>query len=214
MSKGLSKVVKIIFGIIGLFVILGLIGSVTLMTQPTITGEMIEPLTEEEAQPTTTTPPKQELITISLSDMFPTRNDIPTEFTFDKTEDIIINAAGFESGKRLSISKIVGTVVMGGIFIDFDIYRFSTIDDAEAYYNSIVNEVKSAGGYSELSVSVAPASKCFAYKEEYGFEAKFGISNCVKRNVVFITSVTASQTYERVDSYTKDMTKIFDGKIF
>lgn len=43
MPKGLSKIVKIIFGVIGLFAILGLIGSLTLMTQPTITGKMIMP---------------------------------------------------------------------------------------------------------------------------------------------------------------------------
>ena len=208
MSKGLSKIIKIILGFFGLIIVFGIIGSLMIPTGPT--GRVTESFPEEETQMTTTT---LQLITKSLSDMLPTRNDIPTEFTFDETEDVTIDVNGFESGKRLSISKIVGQVVSGIIYISFDAYRFSTIDDAEAYYNSIVNEVKSAGGYTELSVSVAPASKCFAYKQDYGFQARFGISNCVKRNIVFTTLVTTTQTYEKIEGYTKDMTKLFDSRI-
>jgi hypothetical protein len=171
----------------------------------------------------TCTPPIQELITKSPSEMLPTANELPTEFSIGEIEDITKespvlktrNAVGFESGKGLSIDKykIVGSSFYDAVLVQFGIYKFSSTNHADSFFDTVVDEVKSEGGYTKLSFST-PHAGCFTWKIDHGFEVKFGESICQRKNVIFWTSVTMQNTYKQPDDYVKDMANIVDKKVY
>ncbi len=146
------------------------------------------------------------LITKSLDDMLPVRSDIATEFTIGKIKDVNLTAAGFESGKKLSATKRENT--MGVIVVEYAIYKFSTIDYAKSYYDSIVDKTKETGGYKEISIY-----HCFAYRKDYGLQANFGESICQRNNIVYSAYITSQYTLESVDDHLRDATKLLGSKV-
>jgi hypothetical protein len=161
---------------------------------------------DQNASPSGTQGTTTTTLTKSVIDMLPSRAEIPTVFTIDETKDVTTNATGFESGKLISTSKLEGST--GMIWVDYSVYKFSTSGYARAFYDSRINEIKQGGGYEEISIS-----GCFAFKEDYGFENKFGTSICLKNNVVYIVDATASRTYKGIDSFLKDATTILANKV-
>lgn len=147
----------------------------------------------------------QSTLTKSPKDLLPTREDVPTEFKTGSVRNITINATGFESGNIIDFHKLEGTY--GLIEVEFKIWKFSSVEDAKTFYSNKVNKIKEAGGYTKLKSNVK--AECFAYKEEYGFVAKFGENFCIKENVIFSIYITTANTFERVDSYVNDMAKIW-----
>jgi len=163
-----------------------------------------------DTQVPTTTPPTTTLITKSVDEMLPTRAEIPTEFTIGKIENATMATAGFESGGKLStykIGEIVGTIAEV-IDIKYTAYKFSSTDNAKLYYDNKISEIKQTGGYREIDVY-----NCFAYKKDYGFQASFGVSICLKNNIVYSVHVTSANTFESVDDYLKDATNLLNRKI-
>jgi len=79
----------------------------------------------------------------------PTRNDLTTEWVIGSRENESINATGFTEGIRLSLAK-VGTISKG---FAVSVYRFSSANDADAYFGGIVYSWKNRGGYKEVSTS-------------------------------------------------------------
>lgn len=146
------------------------------------------------------------LITKSLNDILPVRSDIATEFTIGKTKDVNLTATGFESGKELSATKMENSV--GFIVVNYAVYKFSAIDYAKLYYNSIVDKTKETGGYSEISIY-----RCFAYRKDYGLQANLGTSICQKNNIVYSVQVTSKYSSESVDDRLRDATNLLGNKV-
>lgn len=154
------------------------------------------------------------LITKSTDEMLPTREDIPTEFVMDDIKDVELATSikGFESGKSLSASKLVGTFAPGLIVVHFKVLKFLSVDDAKEYYGSKVSEIKNDGGYTELNIKT-DNSDCFSWKQDYGYDARFVTSICQNNNIFYEVFVSASQTFENPDSYLKSMLPVIDAKI-
>ena len=159
---------------------------------------------------------KEFIITKSPEEMLPSRSEIPTEFTMGAIEDMrffkIPN--GLEAAKTISLNKIVGRYIIGMIVADLSVAKFSTSDDAEAYYQKVVDKVKKEGGYSKVNVHVSPITKCFSFSQDYGFTASFATSYCHKANVYFEVQITATQTYEKPSKYLQSMVSIIDKKAY
>lgn len=155
------------------------------------------------------------LVTKSPEEILPTREEIPTEFVMGEIDDIELSEipSGFESGKLLSIYKTVGRFVIGVVLVDFDVYKFSTISDAEAFYTEKVGNIKNTGGYTEASIPVSSGTTCFSWTEDYGFEASFAGANCQKANVYYLVVVTTTETYEKPYKYLSNMVFLVDNKI-
>ncbi len=165
------------------------------------------------------------LISKSPDEMLPTPSELPTEYSIGEKEDItkesqIITSKnvreGFDSGKRFDISQY--EIGMGGysvtdyIEITFGIYKFDNQNYASDFQGIIINEIKSEGGYSELSV--ASDAECFAWKQDYGYSGgRFGESICYRANVVFWTSISIVNSFKQPDSYLNEMTEIVDNKV-
>lgn len=160
------------------------------------------------------------LITKSPNEMLPLSSELPTEYTIGEKKDITKESEiivsknaqeGFDSGKTLLISQYkVGTyTVTDYIEVTFGIYKFDNPNYASNFKNKVMNEIKSEGGYTELSIS----SECFAWKQDYGYEARFGESICNRENIIFWTSVTLTNSFKQPDNILEDMTQILDRKI-
>jgi len=162
-------------------------------------------------------------ITKSPESMLPLVSELPTEYSMEEKKDITNESStitsrnaeeGFDSGKRLSISKYkVGTyTVTDYIEITFGIYKFDNPNYASDFQKKVSESVKNSGGYEKISVS--SDAECFAWTEDYGYGGgRFGDSICVRSNVVFWTSVSITNSFKQPDSYVKDMTKILDRKV-
>jgi hypothetical protein len=74
--------------------------------------------------------------------------------------------------------------------LDFHVYRFSNVSSAEAYCSRVINQIKSEGGYTEVSISGA-----FAVVYDYDTLEK-GVSWGVINNIVFKVEVYTGQIVE------------------
>lgn len=161
-----------------------------------------------------TQPPTDTLITKSLDDMFPSRGEIPTEFTIDSLQDldikVIPSSVGLESAKLMAISKLEGTY--GLIGVNIDIYKFSSIENAKLYYDTFVNGVKQEGGYTEINMPTTKAT-CFGYELDYGIQAKFVTGVCRNKNIFFMVEGTSSNTLKSSESYMKDIVRNIDKRL-
>lgn len=156
-----------------IIVILGIIGAMFGPTTPT--GKITE------TQPSgTTQAQQQQLVTKSVFEMLPTRNDLSTEWQFSGNGiSETINATGFDSGALMSVRKM--DVVPTQVIIH--IYKFDSIDNANNYYQTNINSEKQSGGYKEKSTSMVNAS-CYAGEQEM-MAGSTSFIYCIKNNVVF-----------------------------
>lgn len=68
---------------------------------------------------------------------------------------------GFVEGKTVNYNKIFsGDSIMN---LRFSVYRFSNVTSAEAYCNEEIDEIKSEGGYTEVTMP-----EVFAVVVDYG----------------------------------------------
>jgi hypothetical protein len=149
-----------------------------------------------------------------IENLFPTRAEIPTEFTIDKERDlessnIAHNPANLEEAKMKSISKLES--YSGIIAIDMYIYRFSSNSASKSFYDLLVNGMKEGGGYSNMGVSLK--SNCFAFTQDYGASGRFSTIWCYNENLFFIVEGTSANTLKKSDSYAKSMAEIIDKNI-
>ena len=159
------------------------------------------------SSPTTSTLQK------SLVEMFPKREDIPTEFRTDTPHNITFQEypEGFIEAVRIKPTKIVGT--SGLIEIDFNIIKFDSEQNARKYHTDFVDRIKKDGGYTEIDIDVPSKAECFSFTEDYGYEARFATSNCLKGNLEYQVLVTSTYTLEKPQKYLKDMMILLDNRI-
>ncbi len=166
-------------------------------------------ITRSPEQSPVTTNKAATIIIKSVDDMLPTRSEIPTEFTLDGKNDVNLTVSAFESGKVLSTSKLAGSI--GMVFVNYNLYKFSDMESSNAYYQSEVDRIKNLGGYTEIGNPIS--SKCFTFKEDQGFQARFATNLCIEKNIVFEIGVTSSNTIESPTSYMNSASKTLANKI-
>lgn len=118
--------------------------------EPTSESTTPEPTAEPTLEPTTEpeTPTEPSSITKPLSELLPTRQDISTEWVIGSLEnETTIIATGFMDGVAQGFTKSGLDVTRTTI----QVYRFDTSDNAKDYYDDIVGNVLSEGGYTEVS---------------------------------------------------------------
>jgi len=165
---------------------------------------------------------KNNIITKSPESMLPLPSELPTEYSIGKKEDILGNSTiitsrnaqdGFDSGRQMHLSKytLLGSSVMDVVQITFGVYKFNNSDFAYQFQNKVVQKVINGGGYEKVSVSAD--AECFAWKSDYGYDARFGNSICYNKNVVYWVDVTIQESIKQPDSIIKEMVKIIDRKV-
>lgn len=149
----------------------------------------------------------------SLVEILPKREDIPTEFRMGTPYNMTLRATpeGFDSAVRIDATKIVGSA--GLIELDFNIIRFDSEENARKYYVDDTNRIKNEGGYTEIDIEVPSKAECFSFTEDYGYDARFAISDCLKGNLAYQVVVTAAYTFEKPQKYIKDMITLLDNRI-
>jgi len=136
---------------------------------------------------TTAAPKTQTLVTKSPLEMLPTRDDLSTEWVImygsgQSLDEIPYeeNATGFVSGASTQLTKVEATSYVGVAAL---IYRFNSVENANNYHQTKVNQYKQVGGYTELPISGMGAD-CYGGKTPYGSISLISIY-CVKNNVAF-----------------------------
>ena len=163
------------------------------------------------------------VITHSLEDMLPSPSELPTEYSIgekiDITKESLVIASrnaqeGFDSGKTLFISKYktTGYSVTDYIEVTFGVYKFDNSDYASNFQNKIVESIKSEGGYTELS-SLSNV-ECFASKTDFGYGGKSAGNICHRKNIIFWTDISMSNTFKQPDNYLEEMNAILEKNIY
>ncbi len=129
-----------------------------------------------------------ELITDPLEDLLPSREDIPTQWHTGSSSNTSIQEPGFLEGKTVSYNRIFGDTDVMVLYIS--VYRFSNATMANEYCDKEINEIKSEGGYSEITISGV-----FAVIIDYG-TLEEAISWGVTSNIVFTVKVINTYYYE------------------
>ena len=168
MRKKLGKIVS------GVMVLLGLLG-------------LLLPLVKAE-----------ELITNPLDELLPPRiydpGHDPTyplqepEWYYGSSWIETLSEPGFEEGKAVGYYKRFFD--HRDMFVEFYVYRFLNVSSAEAYCTREINQIKSEGGYTEVSISGAFAVTYYYDTQEIG--VSWGVIN----NIVFKVEVITGQIME------------------
>jgi len=123
----------------------------------------------------------EDLITAPLDELLPSRDDIPSEWWTGGSWNVTLSESGFVEGKAVGYYKEFGEY--SEMDVDFCVYRFSNVSSAEAYCDKEINQIKSGGGYTEISILGA-----FAVVYDYGTEEE-GMSWGVINNIVYKVEV-------------------------
>jgi hypothetical protein len=91
------------------------------------------------------------IVTKSVGELLPTREELPTEWIFSRKTNISINATGFLEGVELVTAK---QELLGGAGATIRIYKFNTTGDAEKYYMNMLTILREKGGYKEISTNL------------------------------------------------------------
>jgi len=133
---------------------------------------------------------------VSLDGMLPSKNDDPKsypvlqepEWYFGTSWSENLSAPGFVDGRGVEYYKRF--YAHSDMSVEFYVYLFSNVSSAETYCNTEINQTKSDGGYTEVSISGA-----FAVVYDYGTQ-EIGVSWGVISNVVFKVEVYTANIVE------------------
>ncbi len=129
---GISRRTVIAVSGIAVFIFLVLMGfSASLQRQPT-------------SQTTT-------IIERGAGELFPTREELPTEWKISSRSNISLNATGFLEGVEFVIVK---QDIVGGAGARIKIYKFNTPIIADEYYVAKITQLRAEGGYKEISTTM------------------------------------------------------------
>jgi len=224
-SKEIKKNWFVKHWIISIFlglIVLGMIGSMFEgNSKLDLTGKVINDNSNNNVINLGSSQGDNSLITKSPDEMLPVAGELPTEYSIGEKEDITKDSSaivsrnaqvGFDSGKILSISqyKVGAVTVTDYTEVTFGIYKFDNSNYASNFKNSVMNEIKNEGGYTELDL----LPECFAWKQDYGYSGgRIGESICDRGNIVFWTSVSLTNSFKQPDNILEDMTEIMDKKV-
>jgi len=139
----------------------------------------------------------EELITNPLDELLPPRIDNPghdptnplqePEWYYGNSWSETLSEPGFVEGRAVGFYKRFFDSDMS---VEFYVYRFSNVSSAEAYCSREINQIKSEGGYTEVSISGA-----FAVVYDYDIQ-EIGVSWGVINNIVFKVGVYTESIVE------------------
>ena len=137
----------------------------------------------------------EELIT-SLDGLLPSKQDDPAtypvlqepEWYYGISWSENLSAPGFVDGRGVEYYKRF--YAHSDMSVEFYVYLFSNVSSAEEYCNREINQIKSEGGYTEVSIS-----DVFAVVYDYGTQ-EIGVSWGVISNVVFKVAVYTANIVE------------------
>jgi hypothetical protein len=140
----------------------------------------------------------EELITNPLEELLPPRDEThfydPTnplqepEWYYGNSWSETLSEPGFVEGRAVGFYKRF--FAHSDMSLEFYVYRFSNVSSAEAYCSREINQIKSEGGCTEVSISGA-----FAVVYDYGIQ-EIGVSWGVIYNVVFKVGVYTESIVE------------------
>lgn len=133
---------------------------------------------------------------LSLDGMLPSKSDNPATYPVLQEPDWYfgiswsehLNETGFIDGEAVEYYQRFRA--HSDMSVEFYVYLFSNVSNAEAYCDRMINQTKSNGGYTEVSVSDA-----FAVVYNYVTQ-ETGISYGVIGNVVFKVAVYTANIVE------------------
>ena len=103
------------------------------------------------------------------------------EWYYDNSWTETLMEPGFEEGKARAFYKRF--YLYSDMSVEFYVYRFSNISSAEEYFNKEINQIKSEGDYTEVSIYNA-----FGVKFNYDIQ-EVGVSWGFINNIVFKVEV-------------------------
>lgn len=140
----------------------------------------------------------EELITNPLDELLPPRIDNPghdptnplqePEWYYGNSWSETLSEPGFVEGRAVGFYKRF--FAHSDMSVEFYVYRFSNVSSAEAYCSREINQIKSEGGYTEVSISGA-----FAVVYDYDTQ-EIGVSWGVINNIVFKVGVYTDHIVE------------------
>jgi hypothetical protein len=139
---------------------------------------------------------RAEGLIVSLDGMLPSKNDDPLTYPvlqepqwyYGNSWSENLNAPGFLDGRGVEYYKRY--YAHSDMSVEFYVYLFSNVSSAEAYCYTEINQTKSQGGYTEVSISGT-----FAVVYDYGTQ-EIGVSWGVIGNVVFKVAVYTANIVE------------------
>jgi hypothetical protein len=139
---------------------------------------------------------RAEGLVLSLDGLLPSKNDDPIaypvlrepEWYYGSSWSENLSAPGFVEGRAVGYYKRF--FAHSDMSVEFYVYLFSNVSNAEAYCNTEVDQIKSEGGYAEVSISGT-----FAVVYDYGTQ-EIGVSWGVISNVVFKVAVYTANIVE------------------
>jgi len=140
----------------------------------------------------------EELITNPLEELLPPRIDNPghdptyplqePEWYYGNSWSETLSEPGFVEGSAVGFYKRF--FAHSDMSLEFYVYRFLNVSSAEAYCSREINQIKSEGGCTEVSISGA-----FAVVYDYGTQ-EIGVSWGVIYNIVFKVGVYTESIVE------------------
>ena len=139
---------------------------------------------------------KAEELFVSLEGLLPSKNDDPVaypvlrepEWYYGSSWGENLSAPGFVEGRGVGYYKRF--FAHSDMSVEFYVYLFLNVSSAEAYCGREVDQIKSEGGHTEVSIADA-----FAVVYDYGTR-EIGVSWGVISNVVFKVAVYTANIVE------------------
>jgi hypothetical protein len=139
---------------------------------------------------------KAEDLFLDLEGLLPSKNDDRATYPvlqepywyYGNSWSETLSHPGFVGGRGVEYYKRF--YAHSDMSVEFYVYLFSNVSSAEAYCNTEINQIKSEGGYTEVSISGT-----FAVVHDYGTQ-EIGVSWGVIRNVVFKVEVYTANIVE------------------
>lgn len=133
---------------------------------------------------------------LSLDGMLPSKSDDPATYPVLQEPDWYfgiswsehLNESGFLDGRAVEYYQRFRA--HSDMSVEFYVYLFSNVSNAQAYCNNTINQTKSNGGYTEV-----PIPDVFAVVYNYVTQ-EIGISYGVVSNVVFEVAVYTANIVE------------------
>ncbi len=162
---------------------------------------------------TTTTLGSSAIYTGSTEAMFPTKSDLPTQYTMGELKNLTsVSSEKIPAGALTTLTREAARIDGSSSITDvtFKIFKFDTLQNANSYYFQKVNNITENTGYTEINTGI---QNCFAYKQDDSFEVRWGEVYCEKGNIFYGVSVEMVYTLGGLDSTLTSMLNILNKKI-
>ena len=137
------------------------------------------------------------LDTSTLDSFLPSRDDIPAEFRTGGYDEEDLNEDGFEEGRSNWFYRMFDDrIVMN---LTFRVYKFSNSEFANSFYNKVVDEIKSIGGYNEI---IIPSAFAVIHENIVDIGNSWSVENDIVFNFEIFNDLSSENTEDILVEYT------------